>query len=212
MAKNNFTILLGGSLTPTERLKQQTAGSRSIAADSGIAHAMALGLVPELWVGDFDSADASLHSRYREVPRLEFSPSKDMSDGEIAIEEAVRRGAKSLVLAASFGEQSDHALAHIMLADLLSRRGLDVLMSSGHEEGWPIKPGNQIIELPPGTNFSVIPLDELHGLCLKGARWPLENRKVARGSTLTLSNVALGPVEVQLGRGSGIVMAYPEGN
>ena len=38
--ETRFSILLGGSLLPTDRLAQQTRGSRVIAADSGILHAL----------------------------------------------------------------------------------------------------------------------------------------------------------------------------
>ena len=67
-----FAILLGGSLTVTPRLRQQIKGSRVIAADSGMMHAAALQLVPELWVGDFDSAGSELTIQYRDVPREVF--------------------------------------------------------------------------------------------------------------------------------------------
>ncbi|MCB1719598.1 MAG: thiamine diphosphokinase, partial [Candidatus Competibacteraceae bacterium] len=50
---SHFVILLGGDLSPTPRLRDQVAGARAIAADSGIRHAEALGLDPELWTGDF---------------------------------------------------------------------------------------------------------------------------------------------------------------
>ena len=55
-----FLILLGGELTVTERLMRQISGARVIAADSGMRHAAALGVNPELWIGDFDSSDAAL--------------------------------------------------------------------------------------------------------------------------------------------------------
>jgi thiamine pyrophosphokinase len=40
-------------------------------------------------------------------------------------------------------------------------------------------------------------------------KWPLVNRSVPLGSTLTLSNVALGPVRLSLRAGHGIAIAYP---
>ena len=64
-----FAILLGGNLTVTPRLKSQIRGARVIAADSGMMHAAALHLMPELWVGDFDSAGSELTMQYRDVPR-----------------------------------------------------------------------------------------------------------------------------------------------
>ena len=40
-----FAILLGGNLTVTPRLRQQLAGARVIAADSGMTHAAVLGVM-----------------------------------------------------------------------------------------------------------------------------------------------------------------------
>jgi thiamine pyrophosphokinase len=54
---SRFTILLGGDLTVTPRLAGQIAGTRIVAADSGLLHAGPLKVAPELWVGDFDSTE-----------------------------------------------------------------------------------------------------------------------------------------------------------
>ena len=110
-----FLILLGGELTVTSRLKRQISGARVIAADSGMRHAAALGVEPELWVGDFDSSDAALRARYAHVPRLEFPADKAQTDGDLAIDEALRRGATRLMLAGALGgPRSDHAAHHLM--------------------------------------------------------------------------------------------------
>ena len=110
-----FTILLAGDLTVTDRLKAQVEGSRLIAADGGMAHAAALCMVPELWIGDFDSSDARLMAQYPDVPRQTHPPAKDTTDGELAIQEVMAMGAGEIVLAGGLGGQMDHAFAHLML-------------------------------------------------------------------------------------------------
>ena len=69
-----FTILLGGELTRTERLEAQIAGSRVIAADSGIRHAAKLGVTVELWAGDFDSVTAEERRAHSEIPVAAVPP------------------------------------------------------------------------------------------------------------------------------------------
>lgn len=204
-----FAILLGGDLTVTARLKAQIRGARIIAADSGMMHAAALKLVPELWVGDFDSAGSELTMQYREVPRETFPAEKDATDGTIAVAEARRRGASEIMLLGGLGGQTDHTAGLLGQGIALARAGLACLLTSGTEEAWPLVPGRNRADLPAGTRISIIPFGDLEGLSLSGVKWPLEDRDVPIGSTLTLSNVALGPVEIMLRGGHGVAIAYP---
>ena len=204
-----FAILLGGDMTPTARLLAQIRGARVIAADSGMMHAAALGVVPELWVGDFDSAGSELTMQYREVPRDTFPAEKDATDGAIAVEEAIRRGARDILLLGGLGGQTDHAVGLLGQSISIARRGFSCLLTSGLEEAWPLVPGRMRAVLPAGTRISLIPFGDLEGLDLAGVKWPLANRDVALGATLTLSNIALGPDEIGLRSGHGVAIAYP---
>jgi thiamine pyrophosphokinase len=44
---------------------------------------------------------------------------------------------------------------------------------------------------------------------LKGVRWPLDNKSVPFGSTLTLSNISIGDIVVEMVAGAGLILAYP---
>jgi thiamine pyrophosphokinase len=68
------------------------------------------------------------------------------------------------------------------------------------------------VDLPAGTRFSIIAYGDLEGLDLSGVKWPLQDRAVPVGSTLTLSNVALGTVAIGLRSGHGVAIAYPPVN
>lgn len=231
MSQNGrFTLLLGGVLAPTPRLLAQVAGTRAIAADGGMAHAAALRLVPELWVGDFDSTDSPTEAYFRHIPRETYPTEKAMTDGEIAIEAAISRGAQNLILAGGLGGQTDHALGNLALLLALVRRGIPAFAASGTEEAYPLSPGKLDLALPPGARLSIIAFSDLEGLDIAGVRWPLTNAAVPMGSTLTLSNAVHGPVIVgssagassmshgsvtscavviKLSAGTGIVVAYP---
>ena len=180
-----------------------------IAADGGMAHAAALGLLAELWVGDFDSAPAALQSQYTTVPREAYPADKDKTDGEIAMDAAVARGAGHVIFVGALGGQTDHALGNLTLMLALARRGVAGFASSGSEEAYPLLPGSLKLDLPPGSRVSIIALADLGGLDISGVRWPLRKARVAAGSTRTLSNVATGGVEVGLASGEGLVLAYP---
>ncbi len=207
---NPFTILLGGACTGTPRLLAQVQNTRVIAADGGMAHAKMLGLTPELWVGDFDSSSPELEAEYTQMPREQFDVAKAKSDGELAIEAAITRGANALVLVGALGgARSDHQMMIITNAMALAELGMPIILTSGAEEATAVLPGEMRVDLPAKTAFSVIGLTDLAGLSIRNVRWPLNNHDVPFGSTLTLSNEALGgPVTLSLQSGKAVMFSY----
>lgn len=210
MTMTTYTILLGGTLAPTPRLKAQIADTPVIAADGGMRHAAQLGLEPLLWVGDFDSAEAQDMAAYAHVPRLVFKPEKDKTDGEIAVQEACRRGADRLILCGALGGgRTDHALLHMTLATALLEKKLPVLLTSGKEEGWPLIAGSYEFDFPSGSLFSIVAFSTITGLSIRGARWTLQHAMLPFGSSLTLSNEVTGRLTVSLEQGQGILLVQP---
>lgn len=208
-AMSKFAILLGGTVVPTTRLRMQLVGARVIAADSGMAHAATLGLLPELWVGDFDSADATLQSSFAHVERQIHATEKDATDGELAIAEAMRRGATQLILVGGSGGQLDHTLAHAGFLVALERRGMSAFMTSGNEEAYPLVQELYFDDVRIGSRISIVPMTDLKSLTITGVKWPLTKRDVPLGAALTLSNVVAGPVNIDLRFGAALVLIYP---
>ncbi|WP_336287478.1 MULTISPECIES: thiamine diphosphokinase [unclassified Bartonella] len=203
-----FTILLNGDVYITDRLRNQIKKSRVIAVDGGMRHAAALGVMPELWLGDFDSSDEALMCKYGDVPREVFSSDKDMTDGALACEKALQNGAEKLILCGAFGgERSDHSLSHMTQALAMAERGISVLLTSGYEEGWPLLPRPFSCDLPDGCLFSIIGFSDLQGLTLSGVQWSLDGESVPFGSSLTLSNRICGTFSCHLCSGKAILLA-----
>ncbi len=206
---SKFVILLSGDVTPTARLKSQLNSARVIAADSGMRHADALGLTPELWVGDFDSTPTMLRDQWSRVPQERFPVAKDKTDGELAVDAALKLGASEIILVGAFGGQFDHAMAHATQLIALAERMIKVFATSGAEEAWPLLNSLTLWQIPKGTRVSIVGLTALKALSLIGVRWPLNKRDVAMGSTLTLSNEASGDVAITLEQGRAVVLLYP---
>ncbi|WP_136658301.1 thiamine diphosphokinase [Nitratireductor sp. XY-223] len=208
--KTTFLILLGGNLEKTARLREQIADARVIAADGGMFHAHDLKLKPEVWVGDFDSSPPDLQQRWSRTPRKPYPAAKNLTDGEIAVEEALALGAQRIVLAGALGgERSDHAFFHMALACALKARDIDVLLTSGLEEGWALGTGSCTIDLPAASMFSILNFSDVSALSIAGARYGLEDHDLDFGSSRTISNVAEGPVTVTLGSGTALLLARP---
>jgi thiamine pyrophosphokinase len=207
---SRFFILLGGELVRTPRIDAQLLGSRVIAADAGMAHAVTLDVLPELWVGDFDSVPDDLPESHKGIEKQVFPAEKDKTDGELAIAAAIARGATSLVLAGAFGgARADHAFLHLALALRLAEDGIPTLLTSGAQEGQPLLPGTTEFDYADGTLFSVLGLSALSGLTETGAKWPLDNVEVGFGSSLTLSNEVSGTLRIALKSGRAVLLAHP---
>lgn len=206
----DFVVLLGGALTATPRLAADIAGARVVAADGGMRHAAALGLTPEIWVGDFDSTPPALLDAWPDVERQPYPAAKNETDGAIAVSVAIERGARRILLAGALGgERSDHALMHLLHAVSLEEQGLQVKLTSGEEEAWPLLPGTREIDLPANSLFSVLGFTALSGLFIGNVRYPLADFPLPFGASRTISNVAEGPIRLSLASGRAILIARP---
>jgi thiamine pyrophosphokinase len=209
----NAWILAGGRLTLTEELERRRREPPHIvvAADGGIAHARLLGVRPLAWVGDFDSSEG-LAEEFADVPRLGFPRDKDATDFELALAHAVRHGATRVTVWGAFGGRFDHTLALAVRAVEETGHGLPTNLHSGDESGVPLVPGVPLrVAARPGQTLSVLALDDLVGLTLRGVRWPLADANVSAGSGWTVSNEVAGPVveaEVRAGRAL-VIQTWP---
>ena len=122
----NVAIVSGGT-APSERLLRSYLEKVDfiIAADRGSECLYNYGIIPDLLLGDFDSVKKEILDdvklQIKEV--LEFPPEKDYTDTEIAIIEAIKRGAKKIYLFGAIGSRMDHTLGNIGLILTTKKRG-----------------------------------------------------------------------------------------
>lgn len=98
-----------------------------ICADRGLDHALAAGIVPDIAVGDFDSASQLPPPGVR-VIRAE--PEKDDTDTILACETAISEGCDEIRLYCAMGGRIDHTIANIQTLELLRKRGVNAVMIS----------------------------------------------------------------------------------
>lgn len=119
-------IVLGGHPPDRRVLGVLPSSPTVICADSGLDHALRLGLEPHVVIGDMDSVDPSNLSsaRARECEILVHPPEKDFTDTELALSYVVDAGFDRVTLLWGGGDRIDHvlgvvaALGHRRLADL----------------------------------------------------------------------------------------------
>jgi thiamine pyrophosphokinase len=168
-----------------------------IAADGGTHHALTLGVVPHVVIGDLDSISpdelAVVEAAGSQIVR--HSPRKDETDLELALLHAARRGASEIVVLAALGGRLDQTIANLLLLALPELRGLDVRVVEGPQTAFLIRGGNDgaRIEGHPGDTVSLIPLGgDAVGVTAEGLEWPLHDDTLRFGPARGVSNVLAG--------------------
>lgn len=162
-----------------------------IAVDHGLDYCEAISLIPDMIVGDFDSARAPFLEEYENkgVIIRQFQPEKDDTDTEIAIRECIKLGADMDILGGT-GGRIDHLLANIhnLLIALETNYEARIIDESNiiylKNTSFQIKQEECV-----GKYISFIPLfGVVENLKLKGFKYPLNGYDLKPGASRCVSN------------------------
>lgn len=164
-----------------------------IAADGGALKADAIGHPARVVVGDADSLDPAHIERLRAAgAEVVIHPAaKDESDTELALNEALARGATRVVIVGSFGgKRLEHTLANILLLASERLKGRDICLADGTSTLRVIHDGESLeIEGEPRDYVSLMPLTEhVSGVTTLGLSYALTNETLQQGPARGLSN------------------------
>ena len=167
-----------------------------IAADGGARHALALGVIPHVVIGDLDSLAAADHQRLKEAgARFNvYSPRKDFTDLELALRYALERGATEITVIGALGGRWDQSLANVML---LARPEFAAITSRLVQDDTTIRVIRDRAEIAGrvGDTLSLVALrGDARGVTIEGCEYPLRDAVLPFGATLGISNVLSAPV------------------
>jgi len=206
---NKFIIFANGDFSPPTEYRLP-ADATIICADGGARHALALGLMPHTIIGDLDSLPPEIVSELRAagVEIIEHPVKKDETDLELALLLAMARGATDILLLGMLGGRLDQQLANLLLLTRAEWHGARLRLADGNQRAELLRGGGQVtLHGAPGDTLSVVPLENLGGLSLSGAEWPLSGAEIPRGSTRTISNTFVeNTITAQLEMGVALVV------
>jgi thiamine pyrophosphokinase len=211
-------VLANGELDngPAVRAVQTLPAPRLIVvADGGLRHALTLNLVPNIIVGDMDSAPAdSLRNAENQGARLVRHPtSKDETDLELALILAVQEGCEVIRIVGALGGRFDHAISNIMLLTLPELRQRDVKIVSNNQTMWLAYPGETTVQGSPGDLLSLVPLaGDVTGIFTVDLQYPLHRETLRFGPARGVSNVFLtNQAQVSFESGLLLIIHTPKG-
>lgn len=164
-----------------------------IAVDAGLAACEALGLCPDLLVGDFDTLGRERLLEYQERSGVRadvHQPEKDETDTELALLTAARQGCEAVDILGALGGRMDHAIGNIQLMYQFFCQGMEVNIYDARNRLYLLG-GHKVFhrEEVYGKYISFLPMTEtVEGLTLRGFKYPLQRRTIGLGTSLCISN------------------------
>lgn len=172
-------IVLNGECSSYEHLKKMCSDAEFlICADGGLKHLEKLEIKPDIVAGDFDSAQ-----KPENIETIVYPAEKDLTDFEIVLNIAEEKGFDEIKVTCALGGRYDHELANIMLLTKYK----NAVIEDENNLIFAVEK-NEKIENFIGATFSIIPTEK-SVISLKGVKYPLDEREINVGDTLTVSNI-----------------------
>jgi thiamine pyrophosphokinase len=179
-------VVTGGDTVAATALAGLTPTEFVVAADSGLDHAHALGLEPDLVVGDFDSVSDEALARFR-GPVERYPVAKDATDLELALAAAVARQPQRIVVLGGHGGRLDHFIANALVLTTVPAQ-IEVEWRAGPAVIHVVRDSARLSG-DVGAKVSLVPVGgDVVGVTTTGLRWPLQQQNLVSGSTLGVSN------------------------
>ncbi len=183
-----------------------------LAADGGTHHALALGVVPRIIIGDLDSITDQERRKIKEAGTevIEYPRDKNETDLELAIQHALTLKPSEIIIVAALGDRLDQTFGNIaLLSDpqLSTLRGpqgiaFNLRLDDGVEAIFFCRDQAQVAGRR-GDLVSLIPWGgPVAGIRTEGLRWPLANETLVPHKTRGISNellVETATIQIQSG-------------
>ena len=175
----------GGFGGLTEPLKEDDL---VIAADGGVEHVRALGIRPDIILGDFDSLGYAPEGA--EVHPVE----KDDTDAMLAAKRGLQLGCREFIFYGSLdGPRLDHTVANIQTLRYLADHGATGVLIGLRQQVTLLRGGS--LTLPPREkgDISIFAFGgEAKGVTIKGLKYELEKGDLTPSFPLGVSNSFVG--------------------
>ena len=184
---SRIIIFANGSLPNLEKARALLRPDDFIlCADGGARHALALGLTPNLIIGDMDSLPSTLNLQPETFIR--FPTDKNETDLELAINHALTLNPDQILILAALGGRMDQTLANIALLSNLQLATCNIILTDGVEEIFFCRDHAQVIGRS-GDIVSLIPWQgEVTGVFTENLKWHLDHETLYPDKTRGISN------------------------
>lgn len=169
MSEFYHIILAGAAIDDYDWLARQvTQDCFIICADSGLRHAEAIGVKPDIITGDFDSVDPDLLDSYRGKSRIVFNPDQNSTDLMKALDQLPDDSPQVKIFGA-VGQRADHDFATYLT--LLAHDESDRLVLHTPQDQRRVIKAPCTFSGDKGDIIGLFPLAEISNLRVTGLKY-----------------------------------------
>ncbi len=160
-----------------------------IGADRGYLTLVKNKIKPNCVIGDFDSYTGKIDCE----SIIKFPVKKDFTDSALAIEHAISKGYKNIIVYGAIGGALDHTLANIALIADYAIKGYEIAFVDNDNVAFAIHNGKIAFDKEARGRISVFSFgDKAEGVNEKGLLYELENASLINKIPLGVSNEFIG--------------------
>lgn len=188
-----MNILIAGSGNKF-RMTHEGKYDYVIAADGGLHFLTYNGIIPDVLIGDLDSVKEDVLQSYQdEMEIIPYSPEKDFTDLELALEFAIKKKPGKITLVGITGIRLDHVLNNLTLAYDCFQKGTEIELLDFNNCMFFRSKGNYKLSVPEEYQyFSLLPWrQDVRIKKMTNVKYPLENALLKYGRGLGISNECL---------------------
>ncbi|MDD4363906.1 MAG: thiamine diphosphokinase [Atribacterota bacterium] len=181
-----------------------------IAADNGLSLLDRFQFIPDLIVGDLDSAPKALLDKYKHIPAEKHPVKKDFSDSELSIKKAISIQPEEIILLAMTGNYFDHSYANILNLFRNYQKGILMKIITSNSMIFPIVEKTILYNLK-GRRFSLFPIESIRNISLKGSLYQFM-KKDLQITDYSISNVIVDKkLEIEFDKGKLFCVLFDDG-
>lgn len=210
-AEKQECMIIGASPIKSGRIFQEFDPKKCfvICADAGFETAQRYHIVPDMIVGDFDSAG----QRPKETEKCFVLPTeKDVTDTMFAVLKGFSLGFQSFVLLGCLGgARFDHSIANLEVLQYINAHGGKAVLADEHTKVFLLHDGRLRLTDNRGATVSVFPYNgKACKVSYSGLEYPLDHDTLTCGGLLmgVSNSVTEDTAEIRVHAGWALVIVY----
>ena len=191
---NRYLVVTGGTISKKvlETVLSHYDFQKIIACDKGLESCQECDILPDLVIGDFDSAKKDIVAAYREKTEfLDLDTPKDFTDTHVAISYIMEQEIRpdEVILVGAIGTRMDHTLANIGLLKQFAEAGIQAYLIDEHNRITMTAHRHIVNRTDEYRYVSLLPYTEqVTGVTLQGFYYNAKGLILKLGESIGVSN------------------------